>query len=71
MRAANVIDVGYAKNDILDGIERAMAYDRSEPCENPYGDGRSSKRIVNFIRENLQSRGRAGLLCKKFSDLHQ
>jgi len=68
MRADNVIDVDYGVTNILDGIERALAYDRSSPCENPYGDGRSSPRIVDFLRENLEIRGRSGLLHKKFMD---
>lgn len=69
MRAVNVIDVGDSKSDISAGIDAAMRYDRSQPCENPYGDGRSSQRIVSFIRERLQSRGRKGLLRKKFLDM--
>lgn len=69
MRAVNVIDVGDCKADILAGIDNAMRYDRSQACENPYGDGRSSKRIVNFIEKQLQNRGRNELLRKKFLDL--
>lgn len=69
MRAVNVIDVGYGKEDILDGIDRAVTYDRSISCINPYGDGRSSPRILDFIRDKLNSQGRVGLLRKKFVDL--
>jgi len=69
VRAANVIDVGYGRNEIHDGIVRAVkpAF-RSElrGLVNPYGDGTASDKIVRMLREvTLDSR----LTLKRFCDL--
>ncbi len=53
LRGANVIDVGYGREDILRGLERAL-----EPgfratlkgMANPYGDGRAAPRIAEVLR---------------------
>jgi GDP/UDP-N,N'-diacetylbacillosamine 2-epimerase (hydrolysing) len=53
LRGANVIDVGYGREDILRGLERAL-----EPgfratlkgMANPYGDGRAAPRIADVLR---------------------
>jgi len=52
-RAENVIDVGYNKNEIIKGIEKAL-YDeefkaRVKKCKNPYGDGKTGERIANIL----------------------
>lgn len=54
-RADNVIDVGHDKKEIVAGIKKAL-YDKKfrkklENCKNPYGDGRSAKRIVKMLEE--------------------
>lgn len=60
-RAANVIDVGYNKEAIVKGIEKAL-YDLEfiemvKQIENPYGDGTSAEQIVKILKtislENL------------------
>jgi UDP-hydrolysing UDP-N-acetyl-D-glucosamine 2-epimerase len=47
-RGANVIDVGYGKDDILKGIKQQMSHGRylSEPI---YGDGKAGKRIADVL----------------------
>ncbi|MBI4752808.1 UDP-N-acetylglucosamine 2-epimerase (hydrolyzing) [Candidatus Desantisbacteria bacterium] len=52
-RAANVIDVDYDKEKIVEAIRFAL-YDREfkakvKRCKNPYGDGKASKRIVDVL----------------------
>lgn len=68
LRAANVIDVGYGRDEILDGIRRVI-----EPgfrhglrgLANPYGDGKAAPRIVGVLREvELGPR----LIQKRFAD---
>jgi len=49
LRAANVIDVGYSTDEILVGIERAMAL-RLKGTINPYGDGHAAPRIVQALK---------------------
>jgi GDP/UDP-N,N'-diacetylbacillosamine 2-epimerase (hydrolysing) len=65
-RAGNVIDVGYDKKSIKAGIEKALfdvEYRKAvENTQNPYGDGESSKRIVNLLKTvNL-----SGIVQKRF-----
>ena len=69
MRATNVIDVAGDKASILRGIEAALAYDRSVGCGNPYGDGRSSERIRDFIADTFAHRTRDQILRKRFADI--
>ncbi len=69
MQAGNVIDVDCEAKEIIDGIVKALEYDRSSICENPYGDGCSAARIVGFIERSLGERNRGALLSKKFIDL--
>jgi UDP-hydrolysing UDP-N-acetyl-D-glucosamine 2-epimerase len=68
LRAANVIDVGYGRAEILSGIRRALdpAFRRSlTGMVNPYGDGRAAPRIVEVLeRVELGPR----LLRKRFVD---
>lgn len=69
LKAANVIDVGYAAEEILAGIRRATTQDfrlSLRGLRNPYGDGNASERIVATLRDMpLDDR----LLRKKFVDL--
>ncbi len=65
-RAQNVIDVGYDKESIKAGIEQALfdfEYRKSvENITNPYGDGKSAKRIVELLKTvNL-----SGIVQKRF-----
>lgn len=66
LRACNVIDVGYEKEKILNGINKAL-YDEEyrkelKSCINPYGDGRAGERIsehlekIKITRELIQKR---------------
>lgn len=55
LRAVNVIDVGYEKEEILQGINKAL-YDKEyieelKTCVNPYGDGKSGERISRYLSE--------------------
>jgi UDP-hydrolysing UDP-N-acetyl-D-glucosamine 2-epimerase len=69
LRAANVIDVGHAREEILAGLRRALdpAFRRSlAGMANPYGDGRAAPRIVEVLeRVELGPR----LVRKRFVDL--
>lgn len=49
LRGANVIDVGYSTDEILDGIDRALAL-KLEGTTNPYGDGHAAPRIVQALK---------------------
>jgi len=52
-RARNIIDVGYNKKEIKEAILRAMNDKKFQAkmkrCKNPYGDGRTSIRIVKIL----------------------
>ena len=48
LRASNVIDVDYSKDDILAAIRKSRIM-RNEPCSKPYGDGSSAARIVDLL----------------------
>jgi UDP-hydrolysing UDP-N-acetyl-D-glucosamine 2-epimerase len=53
IRAKNVIDVGYSRDEIRAGIRKALSPDFRESLadlKNPYGDGRASERIVNTLK---------------------
>lgn len=71
VRAQNVIDVGYTRAGIVDGLRRAL---NPTFCKgligmrNPYGDGRATERIVNrLLSEPLTTE----LIEKRFRDLTQ
>ena len=69
VRGANVIDVGYRRDEIGEGIRRATdpGFRKSlQGLANPYGDGKASRRIVAKLAEVPLS-GR--LLMKHFHDL--
>jgi len=69
MRAKNVIDVGYEREEILSGIRKALSSEfRASLCGlvNPYGNGRAAEVIVQHLKEAvLDDR----LLLKHFVDL--
>jgi UDP-hydrolysing UDP-N-acetyl-D-glucosamine 2-epimerase len=69
LRAANVIDVGHTREEIVAGLGRALepAFRRSlTGMANPYGDGRAAPRIVEVLeRVELGPR----LVRKRFVDL--
>lgn len=68
LRGANVIDVDYRRDAILDGIERAL--DPSlrgalSGMANPYGDGRAAPRIVEVLRSVALG---SSLIQKRFNE---
>jgi UDP-hydrolysing UDP-N-acetyl-D-glucosamine 2-epimerase len=69
IRAANVVDVGYARRDIVRAIRRAVSPDfRRELSRlvNPYGDGRAAERIITRLKAvPVNDR----LLMKRFHNL--
>jgi UDP-hydrolysing UDP-N-acetyl-D-glucosamine 2-epimerase len=69
LRAANVIDVGHGRDEIVAGIRRALAPGFRASLRglvNPYGDGHAAPRIARVLREvPLGPR----LLRKRFVDL--
>lgn len=48
-RAKNVIDVGYAKEEIVDGIKKGL--NMKVGTDNPYGDGKTAQRVLKLLRE--------------------
>ena len=54
LRGPNVIDVGHGRDDILRGLETALApgfRERLRGAPNPYGDGCAAPRIVRVLRD--------------------
>ena len=54
MQAVNVINCKFVKDEIMEAIHTAL-YDKNfskkmKSCVNPYGDGYSSERIVEILR---------------------
>lgn len=67
MRGINVIDVGYDKENIVNGIKRAISpafKAKLKKCVNPYGDGQSAKRIVDALEKVVIDKD---LLVKKLT----
>ncbi len=53
VRAANVIDVGYGRTEIVNGIRKSLspAFRESlKGLKNPYGDGHAAERIVQYLK---------------------
>jgi GDP/UDP-N,N'-diacetylbacillosamine 2-epimerase (hydrolysing) len=52
-RGINVIDVDFDEDKITEAINKALSKEFKEylkkECENPYGDGKSSERILNIL----------------------
>jgi UDP-hydrolysing UDP-N-acetyl-D-glucosamine 2-epimerase len=69
IKAANVIDVGYEREEIVEGIMRAIQPDfrkNLSELRNPYGSGNASEKIVRRIKEvKLDEK----LITKRFYDL--
>jgi len=60
LRTGNTIDVGYNKDEITEGINKAL-YDKElreklKTIKNPYGRGKASARIVKIISEILDGK---------------
>ena len=57
LEAGTVKLVGTDKNKIIIEVENLLQnkheYDKMSKSHNPYGDGKSSKKIVKFLKENL------------------
>jgi UDP-hydrolysing UDP-N-acetyl-D-glucosamine 2-epimerase len=69
VRGSNVIDVGYAQADVLDGIRRATRpgfRDALRGRPNPYGDGQAAGMIVERLRTVALD---STLRMKRFQDL--
>ena len=49
-RSNNVVDVSIEKSQIINGINKAMLLNKSL-FKNVYGDGKSSKRIINLLKD--------------------
>jgi len=52
MQSTNIINVGYNTSEILHAIQKTLSPSfkrKVEKCTNPYGDGQSSKRIVDIL----------------------
>ena len=52
LQGINVVNSGYSKEEIVASIKKAMSDEFRETlkdCVNPYGDGQSSKKIVDII----------------------
>lgn len=68
VRAANVIDTGYARTEVMQAIRKAVSPDFRDglsDMQNPYGNGHASERIVERLKTiPLDDR----LLIKKFID---
>jgi UDP-hydrolysing UDP-N-acetyl-D-glucosamine 2-epimerase len=69
IRGTNVIDVGYERSAIIEGVRRAISREFREKLEgqaNPYGSGNASERIVETLkRVNIDGR----LITKRFIDI--
>ena len=68
MRAANVIDVGYGRDEIAATLERAVSPEfraSLRGMENPYGDGRAAQRIVERLKSVELGQS---LVMKRFYD---
>jgi len=52
-RGKNVIDVGHNKQEIVKGIEKALAdkefLAKVKKCESPYGDGKAAPRVAEIL----------------------
>lgn len=68
LHAANVLDVGYARDEILAGIHRAIApvfREQLRNLANPYGDGHAAERIIAGLKAVALD---DHLTCKSFCD---
>jgi len=52
LQSVNVINTGYEKEKVIEGIRKALSYEFKEiveNCVNPYGDGKASAKIVDVL----------------------
>lgn len=53
IKSENTINVGYNRQEIIEGIKKALSNEnfknKLKTLKNPYGDGKSSERMVNII----------------------
>ena len=68
LRAENVIDIGYEKEEIIKAIKKSLDDEtfksRCRQCKSPYGDGTAGKKIVKILSE-LKSKNK--IMKKKTS----
>jgi UDP-N-acetylglucosamine 2-epimerase (non-hydrolysing)/GDP/UDP-N,N'-diacetylbacillosamine 2-epimerase (hydrolysing) len=68
VRSANVIDVGYSKEEIARGIQTALSSDFRHSIaevQNPYGNGGAAEKIVSILKSVEIG---PALLTKRFVD---
>lgn len=65
--AKNIIHSKYNINEIRGAIRKALNQNASK-IKNPYGDGRSAKKIVDFMLSSLQEKTKTEILSKRFID---
>ncbi len=69
IRGANVIDVGYERSAIMEGVRRAVSKEFKDMLKgekNPYGSGNASEKILDTLkRVSLDAR----LIVKRFLDV--
>lgn len=69
IKGENVIDTSYGRDEIINSIQKCMDDTQfkviCKNCKNPYGDGKTSKRILKILKEVLNDRKR--LLIKKIT----
>ena len=52
LRAKNVIDVSHDKEEIVNAIQECVSIKKNKiQFENPYGDGKSSRKIIDIIKK--------------------
>ena len=69
LRAKNVIDVSCNSRSIIKGINKAVSINfkkKLKNLKNPYGDGKASERIINYIKK-IDLR-KSSIINKKFLD---
>jgi len=69
IRGRNVIDAGYERSGIIEGVKRAVSQEFKNALkgeQNPYGSGNASERILETLkRVSLDAR----LIVKRFFDM--
>jgi UDP-N-acetylglucosamine 2-epimerase (non-hydrolysing)/GDP/UDP-N,N'-diacetylbacillosamine 2-epimerase (hydrolysing) len=69
IRGRNVIDVGYERSGIFEGVRRAVSQEFNDMLKgekNPYGSGNASEKILDTLkRVSLDAR----LIVKRFLDV--
>ena len=52
LRSKNIFDVNHIEKEIIEAIEKCLEFKRKKIIiDNPYGDGKSSKKILDIIKE--------------------